>query len=81
MTYTIQKKEQRGTTIVTIVDYNFDGRQVNNVEVQHFMPRSEAEIVTGIINRGESERIALGSTELNKELIAGIKLGEETPLK
>lgn len=53
-------------TVFTTVEYDFDGQLVV-VEVAHFMPESEADIVTGIENRAVSEQRRLVSevTQVN----------------
>lgn len=48
------------TTVFTTIEYDFDGIKVT-VEVPHFMPQSEDDIILGINNRGVSERRKLES--------------------
>jgi hypothetical protein len=48
-------------TVFTTVEYDFDGRIVT-VDVAHFMPESEQDIITGIENRAVTEQKRLEST-------------------
>jgi hypothetical protein len=51
-------------TVFTTVEYDFDG-EIVIVEVAHFMPQSENDIITGIENREVTEKVKL-STESDK---------------
>ena len=42
-------------TVFTTVEYDFDG-QIVTVDVAHFMPGSEQDIITGIENRAVTEQ-------------------------
>lgn len=48
-------------TVFTTVEYDFDG-QIVTVDVAHFMPESEQDIITGIENRAVTEQKRLEST-------------------
>lgn len=63
MPYTILSRRSE-ETVFTTVQYNFDGKIVE-VEVAHFMPTSEQDIITGIENREVTEKNKL-LAELNK---------------
>jgi hypothetical protein len=54
MTYRILSTRSE-ETVFTTVEYEFDGTPVV-VEVAHFMPMSEEDIIIGIENREVSER-------------------------
>lgn len=51
-------------TVFTTVEYDFDG-EIVIVEVAHFMPQSENDIITGIENREVTEKVKL-STKSDK---------------
>ena len=55
MTYKILNTQANEETITTTVEYNFDGVVVT-VDIPHFMPQSELDIETGILNRAASEK-------------------------
>jgi hypothetical protein len=54
MSYTILSRRTE-QTVFTTVEYNLDG-QILVIEVPHFMPESEADIITGIENRQVTEK-------------------------
>lgn len=56
MTYTINSTTRIEDSINTNVTFVWDDGKVITVDVSHFRPGSVADIVTGIINRAESER-------------------------
>lgn len=68
MNYTIKSKRQVDDTLFTTVEYNFEETKVL-VEVAHFQPQSEEEIITGIKNRGLSEEMKFLATQKISELI------------
>lgn len=68
MNYTIKSKRQVDDNLFTTVEYNFDETKVL-VEVAHFQPQSEEEIITGIENRGLSEERKFTATQKISELI------------
>ena len=76
MTYKILNTQANEETITTTVEYNFDGVMVT-VDIPHFMPQSESDIETGILNRSASELRKLDATEFNKTLLLNIPIGEE----
>lgn len=79
MTYTILSTSTLDETITTTVEYNFNGTLVT-VDIPHFMPQSETDIETGILNRAMSEKRKLDATELNKTILTSIVIGEEKPI-
>ncbi len=55
MTYTILKSiEQK--TIITSVEYTFDNGDILIIDVSHFEPKSDEDIIIGIENRGITEQ-------------------------
>ena len=54
MTYKITSTRQADITLITTVEYNFDG-VLHTIEIPHFMPKTEAEIEQNIINAAQSE--------------------------
>lgn len=52
-------------TVITTVEYDFNG-EVVVVDVAHFMPQSEDDIILGIENRAvtEQQRLQDGGTEV-----------------
>jgi hypothetical protein len=80
MTYKILSTRQAGETLITIVEYNFDGNIVT-IEVAHFMPKTEEEIIQNIINRASSEIARIEASNTVTTLIEGIVIGEEKPIE
>lgn len=79
MTYKILNTKVVNEHVVTEVEYNFNGTIVN-LEVFHFMPKSQSEIEQNIINRAYSEKERLDSINFNENLITQITIGEEKPI-
>lgn len=79
MTYKILSTSTLDETITTTVEYNFDGTIIT-VDIPHFMPQSEGDIETGILNRATSEKRKLEAIELNKTILVSIVIGEEKPI-
>ena len=80
MTYKIIATRLAGETIVTTVEYNFDGTIVTT-EIPHFMKKTLEEIDADIINRAASELVRLQAEADNAALIAMIPLNEEKPIE
>lgn len=59
MTYKILSRRTE-QTVFTTVEYDFDGQTVI-VDVAHFMPNSEEDIIQGIENRAVTEQNRLNS--------------------
>ena len=76
MTYKIIATRLAGETIVSTVEYNFDGTIVT-VEVPHFMRKTLEEIDAEIVNRAASELVRIQAEADNAALIALIPLNEE----
>lgn len=80
MTYKILSTRQTGETLITLVEYNFDGTIVTT-EVAHFMPKTEEEITQNIINRASSEIARIEASNTIATLIESIIIGEEKPIE
>jgi hypothetical protein len=76
MTYKIISTRLAGETIITTVEYNFDGTIITT-EIPHFMKKTLEEINIDIINRSASELARLQAETDNAALIALIPLNEE----
>jgi hypothetical protein len=80
MTYKVISTRLAGETIITTVEYNFDGTIVTT-EIPHFMKKTLEEIDIDIINRSASELAKLQAEADNAALIALIPLNEEKPIE
>jgi len=49
----LDRREQ--LTIITTVEYTYEDGSIRIVDVSHFMPNNENDIIEGINNRGISE--------------------------
>lgn len=76
MTYKITSTRQADVTLITTVEYNFDG-VLHTIEIPHFMPKSEAEIEQNIINAAQSELARLQAIESIQSLIPTLPINEE----
>jgi hypothetical protein len=79
MTYKILSTQQAGETLITLVEYNFDGTIITT-EIAHFMPQSTEEIEQNIINRASSEIARIEASTTVTTLIGSIIIGEEKSL-
>lgn len=80
MTYKITATRQADITLITTVEYNFDG-VLHTIEIPHFMPKTEAEIEQNIINAAQSELARLQALESIQALIPTIPINEEKPIE
>ena len=80
MTYKITSTRQADITLMTTVEYNFDG-VISTIEIPHFMPKSEAEIEQNIINAAQSELARLQAIESIQSLIPTLPINEEKPIE
>ena len=80
MTYKITSTRQADITLITTVEYNFDG-VLHTIEIPHFMPKSQAEIEQNIINAAQSELARLQALENIQALIPTISINEEKPIE
>ena len=80
MTYKITSTRQSDITLITTVEYNFDG-VLHTIEIPHFMPKTEAEIEQNIINAAQSELARLQALESIQALIPTLPINEEKPIE
>ena len=80
MTYKITATRQADITLITTVEYNFDG-VLHTIEIPHFMPKTEAEVEQNIINAAQSELARLQALESIQELIPTLPINEEKPIE
>ena len=80
MTYKITSTRQADITLMTTVEYNFDG-VLHTIEIPHFMPKTEAEIEQNIINAAQSELARLQAIESIQLLIPTLPINEEKPIE
>lgn len=80
MTYKITATRQADITLITTVEYNFDG-VLHTIEIPHFMPKTEAEVEQNIINAAQSELARLQALENIQALIPTISINEEKPIE
>jgi len=80
MTYKIIATRLAGETIVTTVEYNFDGTLVT-VEIPHFRKKTLEEIDTEIVDRAASELARIQAEAESAALITMIPLNEEKPIE
>ena len=80
MTYKITSTRQSDITLITTVEYNFDG-VLHTIEIPHFMPKSQAEIEQNIINAAQSELARLQALESIQALIPTLPINEEKPIE
>lgn len=79
MTYRILSTRQSDVTLITSVEYNFDGELVI-VDVPHFMPQSQAVIEQNIINNAQSELVKIQARQQIENLIPNLPVGQEIPI-
>lgn len=80
MTYKIIETRQADITLITKVEYNFDG-VISTVEVPHFMPKSQAEIEQNIINAAQGELARLNAIQQIEALLPTLPINEEKPIE
>ena len=80
MTYKITSTRQADITLITTVEYNFDG-VLHTIEIPHFMPKSQAEIEQNIINAAQSDLARLQALESMQALIPTLPINEEKPIE
>ena len=80
MTYKITSTQQSDVTLITTVEYNFDG-VISTIVIPHFMPKTEAEIEQNIINAAQSELARLNAVSYIQSLIPALSINEEKPIE
>jgi hypothetical protein len=76
MTYKILSTRQVDVTLFTTVEYNFDST-ILTIEVDHFMPKTQADIDQKIISRAETEMFRMQESISIAALAESIVIGEE----
>lgn len=79
MTYKILSSRQSDVTLITTVEYNFDGELVI-VDIPHFMPENSQVIIDNIINTSQAELIKLQAKQVISNIINDLNIGQENPL-
>jgi len=78
----IQTAERRGEdTLVTLVQYVYTGSFVDSltVEVQHYRPTSDAQVLASITARGASEKARLQAAPIIDAIIPLLPTEFDTP--
>lgn len=79
MTYKILSTRQIDVTLITTVEYDFNGQKVV-VDIPHFMPSNEGVIIENIINASSAELIKLEARNNISNIINDLNIGEIKPL-
>lgn len=79
MTYKILSTRQSDITLITTVEYNFDGELIV-VDIPHFMPENSQVIVNNIVNASQAELVKLQAKQVISTIINDLNIGQENPL-
>lgn len=79
MTYKILSTRQIEETLITTVEYNFDG-EIVVVDIPHFMPQDSQVIIDNIVSRSQSELARINAKNVISNIINDLNIGEENPL-
>ena len=79
MTYKILSTRQIEETLITTVEYNFDG-EIVLVDIPHFMPQNSQVIIDNIVSRSQSELARINAKNVISNIINDLNIGEENPL-
>ena len=79
MTYKILSTRQIEETLITTVEYNFDG-EIVVVDIPHFMPQNSQVIIDNIVSRSQSELARINAKNVISNIINDLNIGEENPL-
>jgi hypothetical protein len=79
MTYKILSTRQIEETLITTVEYNFNG-EIVVVDIPHFMPQNSQIIIDNIVSRSQSELARINAKNVISNIINDLNIGEETPL-
>lgn len=80
MTYKITATRQSDITLITTVEFNFDGT-ISVVEVPHFKPQSQAEIEQNIVNAAQTELAKINAIQQIQALVPTIPINEVKPIE
>jgi hypothetical protein len=75
MTYKIISTRQFNETLITTVEFDFNGK-LHTVDIPHFMPQSQEEIEQTIINASQSELAKLQAIENIEALVSNLTINE-----
>jgi hypothetical protein len=75
MTYKIISTRQFNETLITSVEFNFDGK-LHIVDIPHFMPNSQEDIEQTIINASQSELAKLQAIENIESIVSNLVINE-----
>lgn len=78
-TYKTLNVSQIDEIVITKVEYTIDG-EVVIVDVQHFAPKTQEDIDTGIANRAISEKVKIQNREIAEQIKNTIIIGEKFTL-
>ena len=79
MTYKILSTRQIEETLITTVEYNFNG-EIVVVDIPHFMPQNSQIIIDNIVTRSQSELARINAKNVISNIINDLNIGEENPL-
>ena len=79
MTYKILSTRQIEETLITTVEYNFNG-EIVVVDIPHFMPQNSQIIIDNIVTRSQSELARINAKNAISNIINDLNIGEENPL-
>ena len=75
MTYKIISTRQSNETLITTVEFDFNGN-LHTVDIPHFMPQSQEEVEQTIINASQSELAKLQAIENIEALVLNLAINE-----
>lgn len=75
ISYKILSVRQDAETVTASVEYTIDGTVVN-VDVPIFMPKTKDDIITGVTNRGLTEKAKLDAIALAETIVPLISENE-----
>jgi len=75
MTYKIISTRQSNETLITTVEFDFNGK-LHTVDIPHFMPQSQEEVEQTIVNASQSELAKLQAIENIETLVSNLTINE-----
>jgi hypothetical protein len=72
-TYKILATQQIQDTLVTTVEYNFNGT-VLVVDVNHYLITDENDVITNIIKRADFEEARLNTTQILEQIVDNLTI-------
>ena len=80
MTYTILSTRTAELTLITNVQFNFDG-DIITVDIPHFMPKTQEEVEQNIINAAAGELAKKQAMVVIENLVPTLPINEEKPIE